>query len=62
MIRTQPVLIDGSYPLHGPGATDGTGRRKATEMAIAEVNSQGGIAECPVVHAPIDPTSSIKHR
>lgn len=53
VIYKQPVLIGGIYPLHGPAAVDDAGRRKATEMAVAEVNKQGGIAR-PVAHVPVE--------
>lgn len=35
---------------HGPSAADGLVRQKATDLAVAEVNAQGGIGGRPVVH------------
>ena len=49
-LRKAPIVIGGIYPSHGPAATDGAVRRKATELAIAELNNQGGIAGRPVRH------------
>lgn len=54
VVRQQPLLVGGIYPLHGSAAADGVGRRKATQMAIAEINSSGGIAGRPVVHVPVE--------
>lgn len=54
VLHKQPVLVGGIYPLHGPAAADGKGRRQATEMAIAEVNSQGGIVDRSVEHVPVE--------
>lgn len=49
-----PMMIGGIYPVRGPAAADGQGRRKATEMAIDEINKSGGIAGRALVHVPVE--------
>ena len=48
--RKHDIVIGGVYPSFGPSVADGVVRRKATELAIAEINHQGGIAGHPLRH------------
>lgn len=53
-IRKRPMIIGGMYPLHGPAAADGAARRRATDIAINEINARGGVNGRALTHVPVE--------
>jgi branched-chain amino acid transport system substrate-binding protein len=51
---SRPITIGASLPLTGSGAADGLGFSRGIEMAIAEINAQGGIAGHQLKSAILD--------
>ena len=52
--RPRPYLIGSAFPLSGASAGDGIEMRNGSRLAIAEINSRGGIAGRPVEQLVID--------
>jgi branched-chain amino acid transport system substrate-binding protein len=52
--QKRPFLLGSAFPLHGPAQSDGLEMRSGAELAIAEINAQGGIAGRPVRQIVVD--------
>lgn len=52
--RPRPYIIGSALPLTGPAAGDGRELRNGSRLAIAEINSRGGVAGRPIEQLVVD--------
>jgi branched-chain amino acid transport system substrate-binding protein len=52
--RKRPFLLGSAFPLNGPARADGIEMRNGSALAIAEINSRGGIAGRPIDQIVVD--------